>query len=184
MNKTGIWVVLLVAIAVIVAGCSGDQKKVTQTTTYGPNVQPVQPSNNPALKPVTVHEETIVDADENVGPTQPDWVKREETAEGMSALRMDLPRGQAIAMAKRGARIDAMRNLMEKIAGLRIDSQTEVKDMVTESDRIHAESAAILRSAEVVDQHFDEMNGLYMVTVKIKLYDVWNYIKTETPYED
>lgn len=135
------------------------------------NVKPTGPSN-------IVREET-----KNTGTSsEPDWVNQTETAVGMVAIDTSRPKGQAIPMARRGAQIEAQRQILEKVLGLRIDSQTMVRDMVTESDKIDAQSSGLVRKAQVVSEAPDWANGVYKVTVSLKLYDVWSYMKEEKHY--
>jgi hypothetical protein len=54
---------------------------------------------------------------------------------------------QARLSAKRAAEMDAMRHLAERIKGLRLTSQTCVRDFVAESDQITAEMQAFLMGA-------------------------------------
>lgn len=53
-------------------------------------------------------------------------------------------------MAIRAARLEAMRELTEKIHGLRIDSQTSIADAVVQSDTLRASVAGTIRGARTV----------------------------------
>lgn len=67
---------------------------------------------------------------------------------------------QARLMAIRAARLDALRRLAERIKGLRLTSDTQVRDFVTESDVITTEMNAYLVGAAEVGRpflHHDEL---------------------------
>lgn len=54
-------------------------------------------------------------------------------------------------MARRAAKVDALRNLTETIYGLQIDSQTTVRDFVTQSDLIRSRVSAVIQGAQEID---------------------------------
>ncbi len=57
---------------------------------------------------------------------------------------------QSKLLALRAAKVDAQRNLLETIQGVRIDSETLVKDFLTENDEIRTHVMGKLRGARVV----------------------------------
>jgi len=61
---------------------------------------------------------------------------------------------QARLSAMRAAQMDAMRKLAERIKGLRLTSQTCVRDFVAESDRITADMQAFLKGAREICCYF------------------------------
>ena len=67
--------------------------------------------------------------------------------------------GQGRLMAVRAARVDGLRRLGERIAGVFITSTTTVKDFVAESDQINVDMAAFIRGAREVgiSYHADEL---------------------------
>ncbi|HWL94495.1 MAG TPA: hypothetical protein VNT79_13300 [Phycisphaerae bacterium] len=67
---------------------------------------------------------------------------------------------QGRLMAKRAAELDAMRRLVERLKGLRITSDTLVRDFVAESDVITTDAQAMLKGAHEVGHayyHNDEL---------------------------
>jgi TolB-like protein len=58
----------------------------------------------------------------------------------------------ARTLAARAAQADAMRNLIQEIQGAQVDSQTTVKDFVTESDQVSVQVNSFLRGARVIDK--------------------------------
>jgi hypothetical protein len=175
--KTITCLVLMLAVALVV-GCGPDVRTEThERTVYRSNVQPV---DSPTTTPSTVTH-TTSSSNGNSSSTAPDWVNNTIQVTGNSAIdtnRYPNP-GQAVLMAKRGAKLDALRSMVEQVLGLRIDSQTTVKDMVTESDHIASESNGLIRGFRVIGENPDHASGIYTVTMELKLYDVWEYSKRQ-----
>ncbi len=81
-------------------------------------------------------------------------------------------------MAVRAARVDAMRRLVERIKGLRINSETLVRDFVAESDVITTEARATLVGAQEVGMpyyHHDDL--IAEVTMEVPVQSVITTIK-------
>jgi hypothetical protein len=95
------------------------------------------------------------------------------------AARMPpIPKGmspQAALMAKRAAEVDAYRRLAEQIKGLRVDSRTYVKDFVTESDQITAETVAHIRGVRFTRYAFIE-GGIFEAEAAVGLSQVITYL--------
>ena len=72
-------------------------------------------------------------------------------------------------MALRAAKIDAQRNLLEITKGVRIDSQTVVKDFTVESDVINTQVEGLVKGAQVVKQEYMS-DGTVEVTMRMPLY--------------
>lgn len=71
-------------------------------------------------------------------------------------------------MARRAAKVDALRNLTETIYGLQIDSQTTVRDFVTQSDLIRSRVSAVIQGAQEIDYR-ELPDGTAEVTMEITL---------------
>ena len=84
---------------------------------------------------------------------------------------------QARMMALRAARVVAMRNLSERIGGLRINSNTLVRDFVAQSDEISAVCDQNLVGFKVTREylHFDE--PIAEVTIEVPLESVVSVVK-------
>ncbi|MBP7021126.1 MAG: hypothetical protein KBC30_04825 [Planctomycetes bacterium] len=108
-------------------------------------------------------------------PSTPDWINNSITATGTCAVDITQRPAQAKQMARRGAKLDAMRNLLEQVLGLRIDSQTEVRDMVAESDRINAETSGLIKGFQVVNESFE--GDICTVTIAMPLRPVYGYVQ-------
>ena len=84
---------------------------------------------------------------------------------------------QARLMAVRAAELDAMRHLLERIKGLRLNSNTLVRDFVTEVDEIrtHADGIVIGASRLSTYLHHDEL--IAEVTMEVPIEKVITRIK-------
>lgn len=103
---------------------------------------------------------------------------------GVSAPPPDVPAlwkavpAQERLMARRAAEVDAKRKLVERIKGLRVTSETHVRDFVAESDRIDAEASAMLTgSHEVGRPYFHDDELIVEVTCEVPVESVITTIK-------
>jgi hypothetical protein len=81
-----------------------------------------------------------------------DWSRMIVTAKGIGAPPANAANiAQARAMARRAAIVVAQRNLLEIVKGVRIDSQTLVKDFMTQSDIIRSQVSGIVRGSRLID---------------------------------
>ena len=152
MSKTMWYGLLAVALAVSV-GCQDEIKTIDQKEqvhTAEPTMQPVE---------MTMPAEQL-----------PPPARMPPSPPGVSA--------QAKLMAVRGARMDACRKLAETIRGMRIDSRTYVKDFVTQSDTINAETVAHIRGIRETRIAFPPEGGIAEVEIVVGLSQVITYIKT------
>lgn len=76
--------------------------------------------------------------------------------------------GQVRLLARRAAKVDALRNLLEVIYGLQIDARTKVRDFATESDVIRARLSATVQGAREIDYKV-QPDGTAEVTVEVTL---------------
>lgn len=75
-------------------------------------------------------------------------------------------------MAVRAAEVDAMRKLVERILGLRVNSNTLVRDFVAEYDEIQAEARGHLVGATKVKTYFHHDEPIVEVTMEVPLESV------------
>lgn len=74
---------------------------------------------------------------------------------------------QARLMARRAAELDAQRKLLERIKGLRLTSNTLVRDFVTEYDEISTQASGIVVGARTVQEYYFEDDLIVEVTMEI-----------------
>lgn len=89
---------------------------------------------------------------------------------------------QRRALARRAAIIDGYRQLAEAVKGVKISSQTTVKDFVTESDTIKADmNSFILRGAQTIATRYLP-DGTCEVDMKLHLEDVIRFLMHSRRY--
>ncbi len=88
---------------------------------------------------------------------------------------------QAKLMAKRAAQEDAYRNLAETIYGIVLESQTTVKDFITQNDTIKSRVSAVIRGAEVVRTEWKE-DGTCEVEMHLKVVTLHKALQKQFAY--
>ncbi|HKI73147.1 MAG TPA: hypothetical protein VJ998_00770 [Pseudomonadales bacterium] len=90
-------------------------------------------------------------------------------AKGMGTVDMSktVNKIQAKLLAKRAAKVDAQRNLLEEIDGVRVTSGTTVKDAQLESDIIANRVKGLLKGAFVVDDSVTSEDGDLLAEVTL-----------------
>ncbi len=76
--------------------------------------------------------------------------------------------GRRKILAKRAAKVDAYRNLVEAIKGVNVTSETSVEDMMLESDSIRTRTGGMLKGMRVVDVTYSGDGGCE-VTVEVNI---------------
>ncbi len=113
---------------------------------------------------------TVKDVVEPVGSTgKVDWSTGVITAVGIGAPpAQPANAAQARAMAERAAQVVALRNLLEAVKGVRVDSTTLVENFMVTSDVIKTEVNGFVQGATVMDKKYMP-DGSVEVTVGMKL---------------
>jgi len=110
------------------------------------------------------------------GAAMPDWITEVIRATGNGTdPALETPQGKL--KAARAAELDAKRKLAEQIAGLHIDSDTLVRDFVTEYDQISTQVNAVLVGAVIESTKWDA--DMAEVTVSVPARDVWRVIHSQ-----
>ena len=78
---------------------------------------------------------------------------------------------QSRLLAARSAKTDCYRNMLELVSGVRVDSQTTVRDMMVASDVVHTQVAGFIKGAQVVktDMMYD---GACRIIMRAPLYGI------------
>ncbi len=84
---------------------------------------------------------------------------------------------QARLMAERAARMDAMRKLLERIKGLRLTSETLVRDFITESDEIRTRANGLVVGASEVSKYLHDDELIVELTMEVPVEKVFTTIK-------
>lgn len=104
---------------------------------------------------------------EYIGNGNVNWTKGVIQAKGIGAPpEKDFGKPQARPLALRAAKLDALRNILEVVEGVRIDSTTVVKDFAVESDVIMSKVQGMVRGAQQVKQEYMS-DGTVEVTMQV-----------------
>lgn len=109
------------------------------------------------------------DAVETVGPGTVNWTTGIVTAVGVGAPpeKASSP-GQARAMAERAAFAVAIRNLLEAVKGIQVDSATLVESYVVKDDVVKTRVSGLVKGAQVIRREVQPDGGVE-VTVGVSL---------------
>lgn len=108
----------------------------------------------------------------------PEWVAETISAQGQGvppAEKAGTPQGKLLAA--RAAELDAKRRLAEEVRGFRIDSNTVVRDFITEHDEINTQLDAVLVGSYVKSTTYDS-EGTATVVVELPAMKVWEIVHT------
>ncbi len=110
------------------------------------------------------------DAVETTASGTINWTTSEVSATGIGAPPANPANAaQARAMAERAAFVVALRNLLETVKGVRVDSETVVENFMTKSDVIRTKVDGIVRGARVVKtQYMSDGSVEVLVSMSMK----------------
>ncbi len=113
---------------------------------------------------------TITDVQESVGTSgRVDWTTSVITAVGIGAPPAQPANpAQARGMAERAAQVIALRNLLEAVKGMRVDSATTVDNFIVTSDVIRTQVNGFVQGATMMDKKYMS-DGSVEITVGMKL---------------
>lgn len=104
---------------------------------------------------------------ESVGAGEVNWSANTVRALGSGAPSPDAPNGAVARLgAERAAKLDAMRNMLETVKGVRIDSKTTVENSMTRSDMINSRVEGFVKGARVVKTR-DRSDGGIEVIIEV-----------------
>ncbi len=139
-----------------------------------PNVDTKKPVEQINVKPINV--EQIIQESKPIITEKPNgsinWTQQYVEAKGFSVIDNEKFKNpaQAKAMARRGATVDAQRNLLEIVKGVQITSETTVNDMIASSDFIYTRVDGIIKGAQIVGEPI-EKDGGYELRMRVPLYE-------------
>ncbi len=106
---------------------------------------------------------------QKIGHGEVNWSEQVVRAAGSGAPNPDAPNIAAARLgAERAAKTDALRNILETVKGVRIDSQTVVENAMTQNDQIRTQVQGLIRGAKVIKTRYFS-DGAIEVTVEIPL---------------
>jgi hypothetical protein len=85
---------------------------------------------------------------------------------GLEPNDPNMPQTEKALLAKRAAKLDALRNLAEQLYGVKITSDSYVRDFVLQSDEIKSKVNTFIQGARVISE--EQMpDGSYQVEVEL-----------------
>jgi hypothetical protein len=95
------------------------------------------------------------------------WTQGYVEAVGEAVYPSGKPRTQARLLARRGAIMDAQRNLLEIVAGVRVSAEAMMRDFEVTSDIVRTRVEGIIKGAQVVSEQ--DLGDSYRVTMRIPM---------------
>lgn len=95
------------------------------------------------------------------------WSTGVVTASGYGVAPTDVAAAKKRLLARRAAQLDAYRNLGEMLSGVRVTSESIVKEMVAESDTVKTSLESFVKGARIVSDHYQ--NDVATVEVALSL---------------
>ena len=106
---------------------------------------------------------------ENLSSGAINWSQGVVSAKGSGAPPKGITNpAQARLMTERAAKADALRNLLETVKGVRVDSETTVENFTAKSDRVLTRVSGIVVGARVVNTRYLSDGGVE-VTVEVNM---------------
>lgn len=84
-------------------------------------------------------------------------------ADGYCPIQPNVPKGLAMSSARRGAKLDALRNLGEEIKGLTVNSETTMENFVVTSDVVKTKFDGLIQGARLVSSEVTADGELHVV---------------------
>lgn len=125
------------------------------------SAEPAKPSINEDMK--------VEHVTQNVGSVTIDWSEGVVRVTGSGSPPDRGNPSQKRMMAERTATADAYRQLNDAIQGIRVNSETIVRDYVSESDTIKNYVSALVKGAQKIDQRYLN-DGTIEIDMAVKLY--------------
>ena len=91
---------------------------------------------------------------QDIGTGKVDWTSQVVRSTGIGAPNVSLPLPQQRAGALRAAKMDALRNLLETVKGVNLNSETLVENAIVTNDQIMTKVEGAVRGFRVVDTRY------------------------------
>jgi len=113
-----------------------------------------------------------------------DWNSNTISAIGIGAApEYAIKPGQADALARRAAVVDAYRNLASIVYGVEIENHTTVAELAVKKDTIKTSVSGVIRNARIVDEEQLD-NGNYQITLTMPLFGTNSLATAVWPKEE
>jgi hypothetical protein len=98
-----------------------------------------------------------------------DWKEGVIIAKGVGASPESVVGGLARIMAMRAAKVDAYRNLLEIVKGVRVNSESRVENFMLKSDVINTKVNGFVKGAKVIKKEYYHEERIAEVTIQAPL---------------
>lgn len=98
-----------------------------------------------------------------------DWIKGYIIGYGHGTADPGMNKAMAQLSAFEVAKIDAMKNLLEVVRGVRIDAQTRVEDFMVKESVINAQVSGVIMGARIIKTETKWIEGVPLTTVGMRL---------------
>ena len=141
-------------------------------------VKPTTESKKPTeqINPKPINVEQVIQESKPIITEKPNgsinWTQQFVEAKGFSVIDNEKFKNpaQAKAMARRGATVDAQRNLLEIVKGVQVTGETTVNDMIASSDFIYTRVDGIIKGAQIIGEPI-EKDGSIELRMRVPLYE-------------
>jgi len=158
---------VLLILIVIISGCSSSQTVTRITETERSPEGSVESSR------------TLVNGEE-IQSVRSDWEEEMLTAQGAAPVLDRYPdTSRNVALARRGAIVDAQRNLAQQISAIEITETVTMRDLET-SDFVQSRLSAVLRDVEILTESHDEREDMYRVTAQMPKITLFRVVEEYT----
>lgn len=113
---------------------------------------------------LTLKAEDVIQGSETGGIN---WTKGTVFASGYGVAGENIPNRKKRLMARRAAQVDAYRNLAEILSGVRVSSETTIKDLEAHSDVIKTKLDAVIKGALIIKDIYQ--NEVAQVVIEVKM---------------
>jgi len=133
-----------------------------------------KPTEQFSAKPLNV--EQVIQESKPVVTEKPNgsinWTQQYVEAKGFSVIDNEKFKNpaQAKAMARRGATVDAQRNLLEIVKGVQVTGETTINDMIASSDFVYTRVEGVLKGAQIVGEPIEKDGGIEL-KMRVPLYE-------------
>jgi hypothetical protein len=88
--------------------------------------------------------------------------------------------GHQKILAKRAAEMDAYRELAKRVMGMKIDSETTIRDQAVSNDEILASLSQVIKAATPTAIKYNKSDGSCEVTMELKIRDIIRTLKRKS----